>query len=536
MSRFLPLIPCAVVFLFVAVSIAVCARAQITLPIDSYFYLAKAESLAAGRGLVLNWGEGIDRLFFPGYSVYLALFALAGEPGGFHWLFANLAALAGIAFALWHVAGRSDLGRMDQGHLEQGHLDQGRLDQGRLGRLGQTAVVLGLLTNPSLNRWVFMPYSEILCLLLCMTAWAVAASIRDHPRRFVPGWLLIAGLLAWAVLTRLEALIYVPVLLNEGIRPGAFVAGRRRWMPLASILAAGVIFAVFWALYLPESTERNGERSLRYMQVLEENPVKWSELPEHFRSLALSTVRNHWETSTGGRWAETARVAWAVAAVLAGLLGLLGWRGLRESALFLLFCLGHAFWFYVYDRFALNVLPLLLLVMVRAASRAGEARIRQPRLRLAAALVLMALWTVTNLEASRDAMAAMTAMNTYGGDEPFVHRRIAREVDAALPADRVILTDGGPFLAFYLPEDRIHFIQDGHPFFRSSLDPDDPLGSVDALGITHFVILRQSFYTYLEQWGAMDRWPEFPAVGHGDGFHIHAVVRPTGGPDSAAEP
>ena len=50
--------------------------------IDSYFYLAKARSLVTGRGFHVPWNDGVDRKFFWGYSIALALpLALFGDHG-----------------------------------------------------------------------------------------------------------------------------------------------------------------------------------------------------------------------------------------------------------------------------------------------------------------------------------------------------------------------------------------------------------------------------------------------------------------------
>ncbi len=81
-------------------------------PADSYFYLSKARNLIEGKGLTVNWNDGVDRKYFPGYSVVVGLvdfLSVGSVPPWFplHILFLWASAL--LAFNVFKNAGIDSL-------------------------------------------------------------------------------------------------------------------------------------------------------------------------------------------------------------------------------------------------------------------------------------------------------------------------------------------------------------------------------------------------------------------------------------------
>lgn len=442
-----------------------------TLVIDSYFYLAKAYGVAHGRGLTLNWGNGFDNKYLPGYSLLLAPFALGAPHSTRFWVWANLAVYGGIVALLLRLARQ-------------------------LGHGVVFALVWAALTlvHRSYLAWQCMPLAEGAALLFGLLALTLALARRAAA----------AGLaLGMAVLCRIEAGVYLPLCalaLAGAAAPRdlpAIVWRRRASLVLLGTLAAAP-FLCWWAT-LPSYGA--GER-LAYVEWVQQQRQSSHQLAEGF--WFHLTCLSYPPTSWGGVAAQVVpwlavvgRVAWLACLGLA-LAGKLGARAGIAGGALTAYALIHAFWPVHHDRFDILVLPAYSYVLLRGLAwlSGGEA----PRKwRAALGWLLLTLWLAAQLNSASRSHADLVALlnsDEAGRDYRSISRRV-RALMADTPGAQ-LLTDLGPRLAALLPERHVYFTAPVDTFHPPDIRPEHALDDLRARGITHVLLAREPLHVLLD--------------------------------------
>jgi hypothetical protein len=403
--------------------------------IDSYYYLSKAKGLVDGGFLTVPWNDGIDRKFFWGYSLALALpLKLFGE-AGFYLLHAALYAWTGLTLAT--------LFRMLQ--------------------LSPATRVAGLalaLFNPVALWWATVPMSEALLVALAVTSLYFALRWRRGAGQRELFWAsLLAGL---AFLTRVEG-AFLALVLAALCLPRLLRERRRKLLAISVLLflLPEVTHVVYLRIF--------AEQSKGLIAYLDEARGHFAELHffdaiwRHLRAPYWTVFRFDTEPWLYARffpgWLTTLQglvlviyIATLVGALLTGLFK----RGFAFAcALGLVaFAILHSTWYYAYERYDYLIYPAAALVLawgIDAALFWAKPRLRTG-LTLAISLGCAAICCGYGVQVSR--MHAERLRIHQGGRD---FRAIARAANAENPKGRPFVTDLGPYVAFYL---------NGHSYFN----------------------------------------------------------------------
>lgn len=399
---------------------------------DVYYYFEAADNVRRFGLPRIDWPQGPDDKFFPGYGVALGLWSAAtGTDPWVAWRSLQVAlvvVIAGLAVAFYR----------------------------QLGLPGWRAVAVAALmaSNPALQRWAAVPYSEPLCLALLLAGGVVALTPQWRGRALAGSWggaAAIGVLGGLAAATRIEGLVLqAPLLLAAW-----HVGGLRAWPRLA--LAAALIVAPLGAWLLAFA----GNDALPHYVVEAGTFFNASATFNKFWTTIANSVR-YFQLQTGQLWTHLGYwVAWHlyIMAIIVGLRGVLGPRPAAWTWTLLGYCLLHGLWHYESDRYVVVILPLVYAVLWAGAewlvARATPGGPLAPR----AAVLLAAAITfqVAVHGASRFVIDDhVAAINSSRSDAD--HATIA----AMLPEQALVLTDLGPELALW---------HDGPTWFV----PTDPL-------------------------------------------------------------
>ncbi len=396
-------------------------------PVESYFYLAKARSLAEGHLLHVGWGDGVDRRFFWGYSIALApLIRVLGDAS--FWLLAA-ALQAWTGFVLARVFRMLPLEKPAQ--------------------LGALALAL---FSPVVLRWSTVPMAEPLLLAFAANAAFFALRYRAGASRRELLW--AAAMSGAALLTRVEGLFVVvgavalcgPRMIREKSRVTAAACA-------ALALGPELLHASYLAFYaLPSSALA---ASVDAARTAHEAPVL-----DGFFAIARAPF---WPAFLFG--GEPWLYARHFPALLTGLQGLVlalytlavvgalatGFfrRGFAFAcaAVLLSYCLSHAALFHADERFGYAAAPLAALLFAWGAQKtfawAGE-----PGRARAVLGVCLAAAAVSGVYGVRTAqMQAEQLRAEASGRDVKAVAKAAREV---LASGRTVVTDLGPAFAYYL--------------------------------------------------------------------------------------
>ena len=277
--------------------------------IDSYIYLAKARSLIEGHGMSVPWNDGVDRKFFWGYSVALAVpVGLFGEKG-FVVLACILQVLLGVTFAKFL-----------------------RLVEPRA---SVRALALGLLVfNPLLIWWSSVPASEPLFALLVLAAILQAILFRRSAgARRVFAASAAAAFAGWAMATRAEGVLIAPVLL---IITAPRIWRERRIFLALTCVAIAVLPEAAHVAYLHAHALSTGSASayldeLRdHQQEIEVLPAAWENLRAPFWTIFRFDTEPEMYEKFFPPWLVSAQVA--VAYVYLASIGLALLSGARQRS------------------------------------------------------------------------------------------------------------------------------------------------------------------------------------------------------------
>ncbi len=397
-------------------------------PVDSYFYLAKARSLASGHLLHVNWGDGIDRRFFWGYSIALAPWVRLFGAASF-WLLA----------ALLHASTGLVLSRI----LRMLPLEVPA-------RIGALALAL---FSPVALRWATVPTAEPL--LLALSSGAVLFALRYRAGSGTHALLFAGALGGAALLTQVEGLFVAagvgalcgPRLLRQG-RATLYLA----FVGLA--LVPELAHLVYLALHAPPALSFSAQLDtisgpagqvplLRGFFVLLRAPF-WAAFAFDGEPWLHSQYFPTWLTALQGL--VLALYALAVVAALAT--GFFRRTFAFSCAAALCgYALLHALLFRAHERFGYVAAPLAAALFAWAAQGAfswARERVRAGAV-LAVCLGAAAVSGVCGVRASRLNAAHLRA--DQGGRDL---QAVARAVNQAVPPGRTVVTDLGPPLAYYL--------------------------------------------------------------------------------------
>lgn len=387
--------------------------------IDSYYYFDAAANVARRGVPAIDWPQGPSNKYFPGYGVALGVWsALTGADPWVAWRGLQVALFVAIAPAAVGVFRR-------------------------MGFAPWVAVLTGALlaTNPVLQRWSGVPFSEPLCLLLLLMQVMVASTPQWRGRRVADSWpgVVAMGLLGGAAAaTRVEALVLQAPLFAVAWRVG----GVRAWGRLS--LAAALVVMPLGAWLAAFS----GGRAPHYLNEGGAYFV-FAEYFNSFWNMLANTVR-YFQLQAGAMWLHVGY--WAtwhtfLVALFIAVRGVLGPGPRAWAGVLLGYFLLHAFWYYSSDRYVIVVLPLVygtLAVGVHwlfeQTPHATPLASRGNALLMAALLSYQAIAQGGSRFVLDDHVASI---NTSRSDAD--HQQIA----AALPADATVLTDMGPELALW---------------------------------------------------------------------------------------
>lgn len=399
-------------------------------PVESYFYLAKARSLAQGHLLHVNWGDGVDRRFFWGYSMALALLIRGLGVLGDASVWVLAAALhAWTGFVLARVFRMLPLDKSAQ--------------------LGALALSL---FSPVVLWWSTVPEAEPLLLAFAVNAAFFALRYRAGASGRELGW--AAAMSGAALLTRVEGLFVVMgVVALCGPR---VIRERRRWLAAAgAALALGpeLVHAYYTAFYARPASALAA--SIDAARTTHEAPVI-----DGFLAIAGAPF---WPAFlfSGEPWLYARHfpavltalqglvlALYALAAVAALVSGFFRRSFASASAAALCaYALLHAVLFHAHERFGYAVAPLAALLFAWGAQKtfawAGETA--RARAVLGACLAAAAVSGVYGVRTSQMHVAQLRSQAS-GRDLKAV-AQVARQ---ALAPGRTVVTDLGPAFAYYL--------------------------------------------------------------------------------------
>jgi len=463
--------------------------------VDSYSYLAKAESLSRGEGLSVNWGIGRDRKYFPGYSVFLAPFAFFGENGGDYWIWANILNYFALALLVWFLA--RQLG---------------------FDGVWRALITLGVVTHPTLIRWIFLPYGELLCVTLCVAAWILFLKEGRRKTNLFCSSLLVGA----AVMVRPEAVMFLGVFFALG------VCGKERTPLLRILPAVGICLVLFAWWYLSTPPVEEDTSRLVYLDAYREAPVSGHQLVDNFDFFVHSLTQNFWRSPPAYQWFAAATKIWGAAAIVMALLGFLGIPAVAEAFAFLAFCLGHSFWFYVYDRYMIIAIPVFVLLQFRLLKYACEKSpfLKSKRDRMLPGIVVLAILFGTNLDRGRRAELQMSEAYAYnhGVETPYI--QIAAQAKESLPDNRKILTNGGPYIAYYFSGEKVYFSSAERHYYNSDIHPGSAMEEMTQLKISHLLLLRTDFERWHREMGLHKEVKElFKEIASGPGWQLFTFNR-----------
>lgn len=422
------------------------SRAEV-FTIDSYYYLAKAKSLAHGSWLTVPWGDGIDRKFFWGYSLALAIpVRLLGE-NAFWVVAAALYAWVGLLLAL--------IFRM--------------LPLPAPARLGAVALAV---FNPVALWWSSVPMSEGLLVALAGTAVFFGMRFRRRAAPCEALWAALFGGLAF--LTRVEGLFVGLVLVALC---GPRIVRERRQALL------GVCVAIFLAPELTHVTylrafavESRGlstylDEAKAHLKDIDFFGAVWCHVRAPFWVIFRFDTEPWLYARFFPAWLTVLQgivaVLYLVTVFLALVSGVFPKRGYAFVVALglLVFALGHSIWYYAYERFDYLTYPAAALVFAWAV----DAVVSWAPRRLRDAIVLgvtLGCAAVSGAYGTRVSQMHAERLKLHQGGRNF--RAIARVVNEANPKSGPVVTDLGPYLAFYL-KGRVYFSRTEPDFYDDAV-------------------------------------------------------------------
>jgi hypothetical protein len=419
--------------------------------IDSYYYLSKAKSLAQGHWLTIPWGDGLDRKFFWGYSLVLAIpMKLFGESA--FWL------VSAVLYG-WTGLVLSRIFRM--------------LPMEPPTRFG--AMALAVL-NPVALWWSSVPMSEGLLVSLAATSVYFGARFRQGAAGREALWAALFGGLAF--LTRVEGAFVALVLVALC---GPRLWREKRWALFALCI---VIFGVPEALHVTylRAIAVESKGLIAYLDEARAHLAEFNFLDgmwRHTRAPFWMIFRFDTESWLYARffpsWLTVLQgvvtvlyLGGVVAALVQGIFPKRSYSFPVALGL-LAFALIHSVWYYAYERYDYLMYPAAALVF--AAGVDSAARWAKPKVYLGIVLgVTLSCALVSGVYGVQVSRMHAERLKLHQGNRDF--RAIAKAVNDANPDKRPVITDLGPWVAFYL-NGRSYFNRHEQDFYDDAVPTGD---------------------------------------------------------------
>ncbi|GAB4340117.1 MAG: hypothetical protein Kow0099_15790 [Candidatus Abyssubacteria bacterium] len=438
-----------------------------TYPIDSYFYLSKAEQLAGGNGLVTNWNDGFDRKYFPGYSLLLAATSRMKNSVILLQSAAYLACgvLLGYMMLLFNF-------------------------ERPLAFLAMTA----LWGNPISLKWFSLPMAEGAALTLCL----ISAVLFFASRGYL-GFFLACAVGGLAVITRMEAVFLLPVF-------GGYLFFEKRERMKWPIVATGTALfmaplVAYWlwvrsAIGESPAYVKEFLHTLRGTRLLENLAYNiW--VPFAFMHRPDRLVAGHGLISTPG----FAAIVWFAVGEFVFLIGLV-WavsgklnKQARVAAwLFLAYAFLHSFWYYRYERFMMMALPMAVIVWAAAVAKLGSLLKKPGNSWL---VVLAQVMIATSGLYLGNHYSKLHIEELRADTEWLQFQDIARIVNRRNTTHSPVLADLGPHLAYYL--DAHTYLDTAHGnYWQRAFPAERTVEEMERLGI-ELVVTRKDIDQWLEE-------------------------------------
>lgn len=419
--------------------------------IDSYYYLSKARSLAQGEWLTIPWGDGIDRKFFWGYSLLLAMpVKLFGESA--FWL---------VSAALYGWTGLV-LSRIFRMLPLEPHT-----------RFG--AMALAVL-NPVALWWSSVPMSEGLLVALASTSAFFALRYRQGAARREALWAALFGGLSF--LTRVEGAFVALVLVAMC---GPRLWRERRWALFAlCILVFGAPEATHVAYLRAVAVESKGliaylDEARAHLKEFNFFDGMWRHLRAPFWMIFRFDTEPWLYARFFPQWLTVLQgvvtvlyLGGVVAAVVQGIFPKRSYSFPVALGL-LAFALLHSVWYYAYERYDYLTYPAAALVFAAGVDSAARWARRKVYLGLVLAVTLGCA-LVSGAYGVQVSRMHAERLKLHQGNRDF--RAIAKVVNDANPDRRPVITDLGPWLAFYL-SGRSYFNRYEQDFYDDAVPSGD---------------------------------------------------------------
>lgn len=338
----------AVLMLFVAARLTLATR---TGTIDSYYYFARAADLNEGTPLAetkLNWGDGVDRKFFPGYPLLLHWLSFGSAPER---AWRSIAVLLVLVNPILLGLGMRRLGLS----------------------FGASCATVALFCSSFVPlNWMTMPMAESTALLWLGFS-AMALPLRGDPLpTLYTRFLLSCFLGGMAILSRAEAAYPAGLLGVVGLHR---MWGQRGFLFVAAAGASlGVAPFAYWVSSLPPAGV--GESRLHYVNEFFANVSIRDSDDGHRGGILDNFLRSCWHpVFNWGRIPftvglprgpltgefEILRAVWMaiwLGSIAFAAIGFGGPRARRFAIAYLGFMVFRSFWYYPYDRFLVTGLPM----------------------------------------------------------------------------------------------------------------------------------------------------------------------------------
>lgn len=413
-------------------------------PLDSYYYLSKAENLMRTGALATPWA-GLDSKFFPGYSVILGPLSLLSRNGS--WIAAMLAALWVSALLIVKIGET----------LLRSHA-------------AAWAAAALWATHPVMLKWATVPMSEVTAITFALGAVLCALRGIRRPRAL---WALLAGIFSgMAISTRAEmAALAMPLGLLWISRRRV---SRPRWIAWGALgLVAGSAPLILWGLQLWQAG-----RNLHYLGEAASHPID----PQAWRHIhtAVYQVGFLGPVPSGVMAIDAWLLAVScltVAALVLAFGGVLGAWAFGAALIFVAYLGAHSLWHYHYERFLVPLLPVAALLLAGAGAWWVEHGTRWRSLRARVACACLVITTLCWLFYGRVLIRDHRYWLSQGF--PSSVAGTAAFVESQTPRGSLVFTDLGPTLAYHLDRSTV-FTEAIPDFYPAAFEPEHTLDQIAA--------------------------------------------------------
>jgi len=454
-------------------------------PADSYFYLSKARNLVQGKGLTVNWNDGYDNKYFPGYSVLVGIADML-SPGSLQpWFPLQLLCLWVSVLLTFYLFKESGIDAL--------------LAATTAGALSLHFVV---------QKWSAVPSAEptaLVFILLSVLLFRKSMFYRERCDTGEAGRGRWSQLLVWVY--GLGSFLLAGIAFATRVEAGyLWVIGIiyfwyfRKWrsFPAPGLLICGVILffvpLLIWLLSQPRS---EGSASLLYIQEFFAH-LSLRETGKNFMRYLLSPFlsKRFISSSPMAQFLIYLLNVVGIVSILFGLRGVMGRRLQFVALISVGYMALHSFWYYSYERFMYLISPLLCLLLMSTCRAFVDGGFRG----------------ITRSSSQKQALFLIVAMGIFivQGHYSMLHikdhsahlvlpdmdyREVASRADEFAGKDGSVLSQWGSPLAYYIR--RPVFIDtDDKFYYRQMFSKDRTLEFLRKHNV-RVLIIRQTLFDWM---------------------------------------